>query len=108
MKLRYVLSLLFVASLIVTACGGAGGGGGPVKVALLAPMSGQVKTFGESTRNGVDLAVAEWNTAGGVTGLNAGGSVSTTTYLCVTDALKVVENVLPPSALLRIAVAISL
>jgi branched-chain amino acid transport system substrate-binding protein len=68
MKLRYVLSLLFIASLIVTACGGAAGGGGPVKVALLAPMSGQVKTFGESTKNAVDIAVAEWNAAGGVTG----------------------------------------
>jgi branched-chain amino acid transport system substrate-binding protein len=67
MKLRYVLSLLFVASFIVTACGGAGGGG-PLKVALLAPMSGQVKTFGESTKNAVDIAVAEWNAAGGVTG----------------------------------------
>jgi branched-chain amino acid transport system substrate-binding protein len=68
MKLRYVLSLLFIGSLIVTACGGAAGGGGPLKVALLAPLSGQVKTFGESTKNGVDLAVAEWNAAGGVTG----------------------------------------
>jgi branched-chain amino acid transport system substrate-binding protein len=67
MKLRYVLSLLFIASLIATACGGAGGGG-PLKVALLAPLSGQVKTFGESTKNGVDIAVAEWNAAGGVTG----------------------------------------
>jgi branched-chain amino acid transport system substrate-binding protein len=67
MKLRYVLSLLFIASLIVTACGGVGGGG-PLKVALLAPLSGQVKTFGESTKNGVDIAVAEWNAAGGVTG----------------------------------------
>jgi branched-chain amino acid transport system substrate-binding protein len=68
MKLRYVLSLLFIASLVVTACGGAAGGGGPVKVALLAPMSGQVKTFGESTKNAVDIAVAEWNAAGGVAG----------------------------------------
>jgi branched-chain amino acid transport system substrate-binding protein len=68
MKLRYVLSLLFIASLIVTACGGVAGGGGPVKVALLAPMSGQVKTFGESTKNAVDIAVAEWNAAGGVAG----------------------------------------
>jgi branched-chain amino acid transport system substrate-binding protein len=67
MKLRYVLSLLFIASFIVTACGAAGGGG-PVKVALLAPLSGQVKTFGESTKNAVDIAVAEWNAAGGVTG----------------------------------------
>jgi branched-chain amino acid transport system substrate-binding protein len=68
MKLRYVLSLLFIGSLIVTACGGAAGSGGPVKVALLAPMSGQVKTFGESTKNAVDIAVAEWNAAGGAAG----------------------------------------
>jgi branched-chain amino acid transport system substrate-binding protein len=102
MKYRYALSLLFVLSLIISACGGAPAteapaatqapaaeptattapapeptattaaaapaAGGGVKVALLAPMTGQVSTFGVSTKNGVDMAVAEWNANGGVAG----------------------------------------
>ena len=67
MKFRHVLTLLFVLSLVVlSACGP--GGGGPLKVALLAPLSGQVATFGQSTKNGVDIAVEEWNKAGGANG----------------------------------------
>ena len=38
----------------------------PLKIALLAPMSGPVSAFGTATQNGVDLAVAEWNARGGV------------------------------------------
>lgn len=37
-----------------------------VKVGLIAPLSGDVKTFGESTKNGFDLAVEEANKAGKV------------------------------------------
>ncbi len=32
---------------------------GPVKIAILAPLSGEVKTFGESTRNGAMMAIEE-------------------------------------------------
>jgi branched-chain amino acid transport system substrate-binding protein len=35
---------------------------------MLAAMSGDVKTFGEGTKRGVDMAVAEWNAEGGVLG----------------------------------------
>lgn len=37
-----------------------------VKVAILAPLSGPVPTFGVSTRDGALLAIEEWNAKGGV------------------------------------------
>jgi len=40
----------------------------PLKIAMLAAMSGDVKTFGEGTKRGVEMAVAEWNDKGGVLG----------------------------------------
>ena len=51
--------------LALSACGG---GGKTVKVAILAPLSGDVATFGESTRDGALLAIEEWNEKGGVNG----------------------------------------
>ncbi|MBM3559148.1 MAG: amino acid ABC transporter substrate-binding protein [Alphaproteobacteria bacterium] len=38
----------------------------PVRIAALLPMTGEISEYGEGTRNGVDLAVAEINAAGGV------------------------------------------
>jgi branched-chain amino acid transport system substrate-binding protein len=58
--------MLIIASFILPACGGASGG--TIKIGLLAPLSGQVPTFGISTREGVELAVKEWNDKGGVLG----------------------------------------
>jgi branched-chain amino acid transport system substrate-binding protein len=40
-----------------------------LKVAILAPLSGPVPTFGVSTRDGALLAIDEWNAKGGVLGL---------------------------------------
>ena len=40
-----------------------------MKVAVLAPLSGPVPTFGNSTRDGFLLAVEEWNAKGGVLGM---------------------------------------
>jgi branched-chain amino acid transport system substrate-binding protein len=54
--------------MILTACGGAGAASGSVKVAVLAPLSGPVPTFGVSTRDGALLAIEEWNAKGGVLG----------------------------------------
>lgn len=63
-----ILSLLIVASMILPACASGGAGGGTIKVGLLAPLSGQVPTFGLSTKEGVEMAVKEWNDKGGVLG----------------------------------------
>jgi branched-chain amino acid transport system substrate-binding protein len=53
--------------MVLSACGGAAGGGA-IKVAILAPLSGPVPTFGVSTRDGALLAIDEWNAKGGVLG----------------------------------------
>jgi branched-chain amino acid transport system substrate-binding protein len=42
--------------------------GGEIKVAILAPLSGPVPTFGVSTRDGALLAIEEWNAKGGILG----------------------------------------
>jgi branched-chain amino acid transport system substrate-binding protein len=42
---------------------------GELKVAVLAPLTGPVPTFGESTRNGALMAMEEWNAKGGVLGM---------------------------------------
>jgi branched-chain amino acid transport system substrate-binding protein len=41
---------------------------GPIRVAVLAPFSGDFNPLGQSTRNGVIIAVEEWNQRGGVSG----------------------------------------
>lgn len=40
------------------------GGAVALKIAVIAPLTGDVKTFGESTKNGFDIAVDEANKAG--------------------------------------------
>ncbi|MCZ7551004.1 MAG: ABC transporter substrate-binding protein [Anaerolineales bacterium] len=67
-RMFVVLSLLIVASMILPACATGGTGGGTIKVGLLAPLSGQVPTFGQSTKEGAELAVKEWNAKGGIRG----------------------------------------
>lgn len=69
MRAFQVLSLLVIAALTLTACGG-GGASAPttVKVALLFPMTGDVSTFGVSSKQGAELALQEWNDKGGVNG----------------------------------------
>jgi branched-chain amino acid transport system substrate-binding protein len=56
--------------MLLASCGGAGpqAGSEPLKVAVLAPLSGQNPTFGVSTRDGALLAIKEWNAKGGVLG----------------------------------------
>jgi branched-chain amino acid transport system substrate-binding protein len=48
---------------------------GELKVAILAPLSGPVPTFGVSTRDGALLAIEEWNAKGGVLGRQVRGIV---------------------------------
>jgi branched-chain amino acid transport system substrate-binding protein len=66
MKKRVFVFIVLLAAMLLTAC--QPGGGGTIKIAVLAPMSGQVATFGDSTAKGAQLAVDEWNAKGGVLG----------------------------------------
>ena len=65
MKKRVLVFVVLLAAMLLTACQP---GGGTIKIAVLAPMSGQVATFGDSTAKGAQLAVEEWNAKGGVLG----------------------------------------
>jgi len=44
------------------------GGGEPIKVGVYGDLTGQTSSFGQSTKNGIELAVEEINAAGGVNG----------------------------------------
>jgi branched-chain amino acid transport system substrate-binding protein len=66
MKKRVIVFVVLLAAMLLSAC--QPGGGGTIKIAVLAPMSGQVATFGDSTAKGAQLAVEEWNAKGGVLG----------------------------------------
>jgi branched-chain amino acid transport system substrate-binding protein len=88
-KIFVFLSLLLIASMALAACAPAAtpapttapeatappaatqppAAGGTLKVAILAPLSGSVATFGASTRDGAQLAIDEWNAKGGVLGM---------------------------------------
>lgn len=66
MRTRFLwIPMLIVALVALPACGG---GGDTLKIAILAPLSGDVATFGESTRDGAMMAIDEWNADGGVLG----------------------------------------
>jgi branched-chain amino acid transport system substrate-binding protein len=91
MKSRFVLSLVLVMAVLLTACQPAAAPattapaapaeataapaepaapaeGGAIKVAILAPLSGSVPSFGISTRDGALMAIEEWNAKSGVLG----------------------------------------
>jgi len=59
------MSILVIVALLA-ACAPASGG--ELKIAILAPLSGPVPTFGVATRDGALLAIEEWNAKGGVLG----------------------------------------
>jgi branched-chain amino acid transport system substrate-binding protein len=61
MKLARMTAAL---GLLLLACSGSGN----IKVGLVVPLTGDVKTFGESARNGAMLAFDEANAAGGING----------------------------------------
>jgi branched-chain amino acid transport system substrate-binding protein len=64
MRAFKVAGVMILAAILLAACGG--GGGDTIKVAILAPLSGPVPTFGVMTRDGALLAIEEWNAKGGV------------------------------------------
>lgn len=59
--------LLVVSALLFCSC--ARKGGGEMRIGLITPLSGDVKTFGESTKNAFEIAVDEANKTGGVAGM---------------------------------------
>ncbi len=67
-RMFVLVSLLVALSMALSACGGAGAQK-EIKIAILAPLSGAVPTFGVSTRDGALLAIDEWNAKGGVLGM---------------------------------------
>ena len=67
--LSLLLCLTMIASLmIMPATALAAATGEPVKIGAIAPMTGSLATYGESTTNGIKLAIEEINAKGGVLG----------------------------------------
>lgn len=82
MRAFKIFSVLIVAVLLLSACtpaapSGGGGAAAPkeIKIAILAPLSGPVPTFGVSTKEGALQAIEEWNAKGGVLGAKLVGIV---------------------------------
>lgn len=55
-----------LAGLVLAGCSKSGGN--TIKIGSIGPLSGAVAVYGVECKNGIDLAVAEINTAGGVNG----------------------------------------
>jgi len=68
-------SLFIAAAVMAASVGCNSAAGGDIKVAVLAPLSGPVPTFGVSTRDGALLAIEEWNAKGGVLGRKIAATV---------------------------------
>src|SRR5687768_18266032 len=72
---RVILTIgLIVSTLGSLACvqkggtGTAGDGGDTIRVGVFGDLTGQTSSFGQSTKNGIELAVEEINNAGGING----------------------------------------
>ena len=66
---RTLLSLLIVASLLMAlACQPSGSGGDKVRIGVFMSLTGSTANFGISSVNGIKMAVAEVNAAGGING----------------------------------------
>ena len=71
---RTLFALGLLASLFLTfACERRGGpnardNSGPIVVGYYGDLTGRTSNFGQSTKNGVEMAVAELNSAGGIGG----------------------------------------
>jgi branched-chain amino acid transport system substrate-binding protein len=72
---RTLLALLLITTLFTSlACerrgevGSSGGGTGPILVGYYGDLSGRTSSFGQSTKNGVEMAADEINKAGGIDG----------------------------------------
>jgi branched-chain amino acid transport system substrate-binding protein len=73
MRTYKLLSIIILIAIAISACGTKATKEvtfkGELKIAVLAPLSGPVPTFGVSTKEGALQAVEEWNAKGGVLGM---------------------------------------
>ena len=63
-KLVAIVTILMVVALVLSGCQQLGLGSKTLKIAILGPLSGDVKTFGESSRDGALMAIEEAKAAG--------------------------------------------
>jgi branched-chain amino acid transport system substrate-binding protein len=63
---KYIAIMLVAITLIAST--GCAGSSDAVRVGLLFPMTGPVPTYGQSSKEGAELAINEWNDKGGVLG----------------------------------------
>ena len=68
MKKLIALILALVLVLSLAACGGNKASSDTIRIALTAPLTGNLSQYGESFKNSVELAVKQWNEKGGVLG----------------------------------------
>jgi branched-chain amino acid transport system substrate-binding protein len=69
MKLRpRSLGLCLFGLLALTSCSGGGGDANEIVIGEFGSLTGTTATFGISSKNGIDMAIAEVNAAGGVLG----------------------------------------
>jgi len=62
------VAIVLVLAALVGAAGCTGGAAKGVKVALIFPMTGPVPTYGQSSQEGAEMAINEWNDKGGLLG----------------------------------------
>lgn len=74
---RFILmiAVIFVLSLVLSACSskkssssGSNSNSNEIVIGAVLPITGDVPTFGKSTKNGIELAVEQYNNAGGING----------------------------------------
>ena len=66
MKKNFILVVIVLGTLVLSACGPKAAE--TVKVGVVAPITGPVPTYGDSTVKGITFAMEEWNAKGGVLG----------------------------------------
>jgi len=70
-RMFYVVSLLVIASMVLTACGGASTGGGAtvktIKIATQSPLSGDMSVVGVDIKRGAEMGIEQMSA--GLTGM---------------------------------------
>lgn len=68
MRIKTLAIVLAMILLVLPACGAQDEGDTSLTIAVIAPFSGDFESLGHATRDGVVLAIEEWNQRGGVLG----------------------------------------